>query len=337
MAPASVSSFLAQDAPTSIELVKLVLDPVDVVAYISKFRAVVNLDSKAEQSFAKLYHRGNAGSFDIKLKTFGTNTTSMVNEHTRTFDLDEVKTLTKTWTTPITRVPNSAEFVEIVVRTTFDLKTHEGWILQVDLVKTLNNELEFAIKLPKAKALLIEVPLAEMDASAYDYVRTFLIYVGSGLTEDQIHKVLNLFDDASKDTNENYQKEIYALSKDIFRDQVIISQFKHRSGFKRLCSNTVELSRPIYFKQVFPMIDTFYMTDKMDGTRAILVIDEMYRRSGHRRIHLGTNIKAIADQVYEINAFEQDIKSTTIETDHTVLDVEMMTDKRALTRSTASM
>lgn len=327
----TATSFLKQDALMSIELSKLVMDPIDVKQYLEKFENVVVPSSKIVQSFAKLLHKGPRGSFDVKTKIFGSNQVSMFNEQIHEFPLDGSMKLIATKMTSIDSVPQTASRIEIINRFSFELINYSTWTIQVDLSKTLSNPLEFSSKLSTAKELLVNVSLEEMNPSAYDYVATRLVHIG---TEPITHSdVIELITDINSDHSDEegameYQEAIYSLAKDIFRDATIIAQFKRQSGFKRLGANTIELSRPIYFKQVLPFIDSFYMTDKMDGTRAMLMIDEVYRRSGHRRIYLGTDIKAVSDQIYTIASFKKPSNSKTIEADHTVLDVEMMIDSK---------
>ncbi len=314
----------ATDGVLSVEINKLVMDPVDISTYMERFGVL-----KATQSYVKLYFKASGESFDIKMKVFDTNESSLFNEKIEMYRLDSASKVIYTQTKPISAVPQTATKLELVTYFSFDVPNRENWSIQVQLVKVLNNPLEFKTKLTAAKAALIGVSLDDMAPSAYDHVTTSLVQVSpeptthSGLLE--LIAELSI-DDEQSDTI--YQDEIYSLAKDIFRDAVTIAQFKRQSGFKRLCSNTIELSRPMFFKQVLPVIDTFYITDKMDGTRAMLVIEEVYRRSGHRRIYLGTDIKAVSDQVYIVNSFNKPTGSRTIETDRTVLDVEMMTDDK---------
>lgn len=328
----SASTFLKQhDAHTlSVQLSKLVMDPVDVVQYLDKFSTITTPSSKNIQSFVKLFHRSASGSFDIKMKNFTSNKTTTFNECIQSFHLDKENTLFATKIKSIDAVPQTASSIDVVVRFSFELINHPTWILQIDLVKTLSNPLEFGSKLASTKALIVDVPLEEMSPNAYDHVITSLINIEKQpITHSEILDLIGDISIADSTTESNeYQEEIYGLAKDIFRDAVIVSQFKRQSGFKRLSSNTIELSRPIYFKQVLPEIESFYMTDKMDGTRAMLIIDEVYRRSGHRRIYLGTNIKAVSDQVYTLSSFKKSSESKTIETDHSVLDVEMMVNAK---------
>jgi hypothetical protein len=329
MAPQRITpaTFLAQADQLHVELARQVMDPTEVKCYLAEFTSIVVPSSQSVQSVAKLFHRGHGKSFDVKTKSFGSGQTSLFNEAVKICDLGESGKLVSTTISPIAAVPHTAEKIELITSYTYGLAEYPSWVLQISLVKTLSNPLEFSSKLVSAKTLLVGVDLEVMDPSAYDYVLTKLIRIDD--IQISYDGVVQLMGDVSPGElvgSKAYQSAIYSLAKDIYRDAITISQFKRQSGFKRLCSNTVELSRPIYFKQVLPAIDTFYMTDKMDGTRAMLIIDEYYRRSGHRRIFLGAAIKAVSDQVYDIQTFPSPQKGKVIETDHTVLDVEMMPD-----------
>ena len=325
-------SFLSKNKQStfSIELSKLVMDPIEVNAHLESFNSVVVPSSKSVQSFVRLFHKSGPKAMDIKTKTFGTNEIVLSRESKSTFNIDKTMILTAVKVEPIQSVPQTAEYVEMTTQFTYGLINYPEWILQIDLTKSLNNPLEFGNKLPSVKAGLVGVPFEKMANDAFDHVSTTLVKIDNTpiVPADLMELIADLATVGTEATDEQYQNMIYSLAKDILRDSVKISQFKRQSGFKRLVSNTVELSRPMYFKQVLPVIDTFYMTDKMDGVRALLVIDEIYRRSGHRRIHLGTNIQAISDEVYTISSFEKPSESKTIETSHTVLDVEMMVDTK---------
>ncbi len=326
----TVTNFLSKADQLSIELSKMVMDPIEVKLYLEEFGPIVTPSSKTTQSFAKLFHKGKDGGMAVKMKVFGSNQTTMFDETIKTFEFDGVKLISAT-TDLINTVPQTADRIEIITRFSLSLTNLPNWMLELELNRSLNNPLEFSTKLQSAKDLLVGVELDKMDSSAYDYVTTTLRQIEKSPTTtaeilDIISEVQSVKGNDKADAG--YQAAVYDLAKDIYRDAITISRFKHQSGFKRLCSNAVELSRPIYFKQVLSQIDNFYLTDKMDGVRAMLIIDEVYRRSGHRRIFVGTEIKAVSDKVYTIEEFVKPKASKTIETDHTVLDVEMMTDSK---------
>lgn len=318
----SIAAFLAQtrEYKLCIELGKIVMDPVQAIEYMKKFGTQLS-----SQSYVKMYHKADRGSFDIKTKIFETNKLSTFNEQQKHFALQNSVKLIATKTTPMATISKTAEKVVLVRRFTYSAKQHVNWVINVELTRELNNPLEFKTKLAACKELLIDKSLLEMTPDAYDFVNVIAEQVDiEPMTHANIVELVNDLQ-SDEDSNSAYQEAIHSLAKDIFfRDPVMIAQFKRQSGFKRLCSNAVELSRPIYFKQVLPLIDSFYITDKMDGTRAMLVVEEIYRRSGHRRIFLGTDIYAVSDAVYQIASFSKPFDSKTIESDRTVLDVEMM-------------
>lgn len=321
---ASVATFLAQTRHHKlvIELNKLVLDPSQVQDYMKK----IGTEQISTQSFVKMFHRAERGSFDIKMKVFDSNTITMFNEQENTFLHENSIKLILPKLTDIKNVPQNADKIILVRRFTYSVKNQENWIMNVELVKELNNPLEFKTKLASYKNLLIDSTMEEMKQDAYDYVRIAAEQLEvDQLSHADVVELINNFQSEEDDLS-SYQDALHSLAKDIFfRDPVMVAQFKRQSGFKRLTSNTIELSRPIYFKQVLPTIESFYITDKMDGTRAMLVVEEVYRRSGHRRIYLGTDIYAVSDAVYQIASFSKPNESKVFETDRTVLDVEMMT------------
>lgn len=319
---ASIATFLAQTRQNklTIELNKSVMDPVQVVEYMRNLPG----EQILSQSFVKMFHKGEHGSSDVKMKVFDSNLTTMFNQQDKHFQLDNSTKLLIQKTTEIKSVPQTADKIVLVrrfVRTT----NHDNWAMNIELVKELNNPLEFKTKLGVCKKLLVDTSMREMTIDAYDYISISIEQLEiQQLTHANVIEIINEFQSTENDSSE-YQDKIYSLAKDIFaRDPVMVAQFKRQSGFKRLCSNTIELSRPIYFKQILPNIASFYITDKMDGTRAMLVIEEVYRRSGHRRIYLGTDIYAVSDVVYQIASFSKPTGSKVFETDRTVLDVEML-------------
>jgi hypothetical protein len=338
----SISSFLTLSGATSIELNKLVLDPAEVNTYIEGFKKMVETTSACEYAFVKLFHRSSNedGTYDIKIKTFTQadnprSSMTMINEHLQRQSFTVGKgnvVIEKALIKSIPKVPQTAERLEITKRTSFAVIDYEDWLLHIDLVKRLTNPAEFAMKLSNAKRNLVDTPLNQMDSSAYDFVRTSLLHLNpespprAPEVRDIVNDILVASSVGDKDTQQ-YQNEIYVLARDVFRDPMLISKFKQESGFKRLCANAVELSRPIYFKQVLPAIDTFFLTDKMDGMRAMLVINEMYRRHDRKRVFLGAEIKAIADRVYPISQTMHPTGSS-VQIERTVLDVEMMTDAK---------
>ncbi|KAL4168056.1 hypothetical protein KRP22_011461 [Phytophthora ramorum] len=226
----TATSFLTQSNQLCVELSKFVMDPVEVHAYLERFAPVTTPSSESIQSFAKLHHKASDGDA-IKMKMFGTDQTAMFNEHIRTFAFDKTVKLINTTIMPIASVPQTADRIDLVTRFTYRLLNHSNGALQVDLVRSLTNPLEFATKLTSAKEQLVDVPLAKMDPSAYDYVLTALARVEKESTsQDNILDLINDVTSIEGSENSEYQESIYQLARDVYRDAVTISQFKRQSG-----------------------------------------------------------------------------------------------------------
>lgn len=324
----TIATFLAESGKSqshlTIEISKLIMDPSEVVALTKAMGTPI-----ATQSIVKLfYQKAEKLSCDTQKRIFASDKSVanyMNNEQVREFFINQNSTkLIATKISQISNVPQTADRVAIIRRFSFLIEGSPNWLAQLDLVRELNNPKEFESRLRSCKQQLLDTELSEMNLEAYDYVRTNLEQIGvEPTTAPEILELIDKFQTGDGD-HSLYQEMIHKLAKEIFfRDPVMVSQFKRQSGFKRLCNNTVELSRPIYFKQVMPVIDSFYITDKMDGVRAMLVIDEQYRKNGSRKIDLGADIYAVSDKVYNILQSNA-VKATG--SDLTVLDVEMLTE-----------
>ena len=318
----TISSFLAQADMLSIELGKRVMDPIEVKTYIDSFESIVVPKSGTQQAFAKMYHHGGV---DMTMKNLGSGNISIFKEQNKFFKIDPSTRAVSTKITPITSTTNMAESIDIIVQFGFVLMAHNNWALRIDLVKRLENSAEFSTKLSSTKEALVNVPLEKMNPSAIDFVSTELVRINNEpITHSELMEIIDLVT-PDVDDQEKYQDAIFSIAKDIYRDGNTIAKFRRESGFKRLCPNPVELNRPIYFKQVLPNIENYFMTDKMDGIHAVLVIDELYTQVRNKRNYIGAHIYAVSDQIYEISPFINHPKAIV---EHTVLDTEMMVDKK---------
>jgi len=319
MSRTTISMFLSHADTLSVEFGKRVMDPNEIQDLLYSLNTIIIPNSEIIQSFARMYY---SSSKDITMKVLGTKQVVSINETTKRFKIDTSITAVSTKTTPIDAISRTAERIELSKQFSNILIANSNWSIRVSLIKQLNNPSEFATKLKTAKEMLVDTPLDVMNPDAFDFVIVELVRTtNEPITPSELTELIQL---VQLDNNDQYQESIFAIAKDIYRDSKIIARFRRESGFKRLCPNPVELNRPIYFKQVLPHIDEYYITDKMDGVHAVLVIDEIFRRSGGKKIHLGAHIYAVSDQIYEISPMMIPAK-TFIE--HTVLDTEMMTDK----------
>jgi ubiquinone/menaquinone biosynthesis C-methylase UbiE len=71
--------------------------------------------------------------------------------------------------------------------------------------------------------------------------------------------------------DENYQKIIYEIAKYIKPEQA--NRFLDKDGLKQLSNQVIELNKVIYMNLVAEQITNFYITDKIDGKRAIVYIN----------------------------------------------------------------
>jgi hypothetical protein len=123
----TAASFLAQCDQLSIELSKLVMDPVDVKEHLSRFTQITTPSSDTIQSLAKMFHKSSTpGAFAIKTKLFGSNQLTMFDERIRSFDFDGSVKLVDTKVTPIATVPQTADRIDLITRFSFDLVNHSN-------------------------------------------------------------------------------------------------------------------------------------------------------------------------------------------------------------------
>ncbi len=323
-----ISSFLNSKNEISVEIAKTIIEPSMIENYISEFSTITVPNSQVVMRIAKMFFK-NKTSEDVKTKIIGTNEQSMFNEQIKTFKLDKSLYAFSKKITAIDSVPQIASRAELILQYTFELLNNPNWVLKISAIKRIDNPIEFATKLKMAKEALIDTPLNKMSIDAYDYVLTEIVRINPEPIEyieliDIVNGVMDHTDNNVID--QEYQDTIFNIAKDIYIDATTIARFKRDSGFKRLCPSPIELNRILYFKKMLPSINQYFMTDKMDGLHAVLVIDEIFKMNGKKKNFIGSNIYAVSDKIYEINKCEYKTNKSTL-VEHTVLDVEMMTNK----------
>ncbi len=323
-----ISAMLSGKNDLSVELKKRVIDPSAVETYISSFESIAVPKSRVIANVAKMFYKSATGQ-DVKMKVLGTDTSSMFNEQAKSCKLDSSSTIVSKKITQIPSVPHMASRAELTMQITMALLADPNWLLRIGLTKRIDNPTELMTRLKPAKDALMDTPFSRMDQAAFDYITTELVRVNQEPIEYvELIDLVDLVAGSSaldETSDEEYQGAIFELAKDIYRDATMISRFKRESGFKRLCPSPIELNRILFFKKLLPAIDTYYMTDKMDGLHAVLVIDEVFKTHGRKKNCIGTNIYAVSDKIYDVSSGDiRQAKNTFVE--HTVLDVEMMVD-----------
>lgn len=207
----------------------------------------------------------------------------------------------------------------------YPLIDHPEWLLAISAVKTMTNPQEFTTRIHEYKDRLLKSYTSfahEIDETAYDMINLSLRFIGSAITKADLIKVIRLASSTITPNldSKHYQDTLFSVAREIYRDPIVVNRFKTKSGFKKLLPSAIELSRSIYFKQVLPMIDTFYITDKIDGLRTLLQITEYSRRTEL----LGIEIISISNDLKYIQSFEQPHNLRGVKVSKTILDAEMI-------------
>lgn len=211
----------------------------------------------------------------------------------------------------------------------YQLSKFPEWVLNISAIKKMDNPQEFTTRLHEYKNRLLKQYTSfaqEVDETAYDVINLSLQYQGSSISKDEVVSVIDMVSSIVLPNNnaKHYQDTLFAIAKQIYRDPIIANRFKERSGFKKLLPSAVEMSRSIYFKQVLPVIDTFYITDKIDGMRTVLQITEYSKRTGKSKTILGADIFYISSDLTVIQKFDKPSSLRGIDTSITILDAEMI-------------
>lgn len=109
-----------------------------------------------------------------------------------------------------------------------------------------------------------------------DTIEFEIEYVGkpSEFTYDSIIELNNIANSlvaSGKSSGAEYQKIIHEVAK-ILKPKMA-NKFRDRAGLQQLGNHPIELDRNIYIKDVMNRITDYYITDKLDGKRAIIYIN----------------------------------------------------------------
>lgn len=147
------------------------------------------------------------------------------------------------------------------------------------------------------------------------------------LDNDNIHKAINfvenLFESKLSNNNLNYQEYIYLIATFIITNKLYLENFKQKSGLKKLLNNVIEMNSEMYSKNIQPQITSYYVTDKIDGQRCIII----YNQENDL-----INIKLITNKVYQISEYNDQIKNN----NYTILDSEFILSDKLKEKDTIS-
>lgn len=138
-------------------------------------------------------------------------------------------------------------------------------------------------------------------------------YIESRLETDDINNTIEFIESFfnSNKSNINYQQYIYLIAKFIITNKLYLENFRERSGLKKLLNNVVEMNSEIYAKNIQPQISYYYITDKIDGQRCIIIINQENEL---------INIKLVTNKLYQITEYNDSITHN----NYTILDSEFI-------------
>ncbi len=210
---------------------------------------------------------------------------------------------------------NDIKMVNIKLRLSFILN-NENFRIDLDLVKNVNlkeNNIK-EIKNRIFKKYQLSNIVEELNYELFDELILETEFLNNTLEkkdlDNTIKYVQNIFNDSNKD-NLDYQDYIYLIATFIISNKNYLENFKFKSGLKKLLNNVIEMNSELYIKNIKPQINNFYVTDKIDGQRCIIIYNEHKDKK---------NIKLITNKIYQIAEYNDNITSN----NYTILDSEFI-------------
>ena len=204
--------------------------------------------------------------------------------------------------------------IKIKLRLSFILKDNDIYKIDLDLIKNVdlkqNNIKE--IKNRIFKEYKISNITEDLNYDLFDELILETEFLNNKINIDDVNNsisyVQSLFDN---NYNNKYQDYIYLVAQFIITNKTYLEEFKFKSGLKRLLNNVIEMNTELYYKNIQPQINNFYVTDKIDGQRCIIIIQED---------NSNFNIKLLTNKLYQLSDYNENINKGKI----TILDSEFM-------------
>jgi ubiquinone/menaquinone biosynthesis C-methylase UbiE len=244
--------------------------------------------------------------------------------------------------TPIEPFPiASATLARIRLRYTITL---DEWQVDITLVKTISDfSNPITLKSAKNTMLFPIQPSNFAEAApwkAAELVEFELEYIGKQFSIKSLLFADELFADTSLTTNmsnvvessnvsnSSYQSAIYDVAKSIRpRDAY---KFQHADGLKQLSNQVIELDKNMFLHDVLGQISNFYITDKIDGIRAIVYINKLDGRAISKELNKFTPDGKVPDGICILDTEEYTDGTSDGKTTYWVFDV-MMYDGKLIT------
>lgn len=188
----------------------------------------------------------------------------------------------------VSSISGNIKFMKFKLRVRFNYSNDSPFGVELDLIKNVKPEADLKnIKSSVFKNYSASSLLNAIDFTLFDECRIEfeldnkkVINHNNTLGVEDIFKPVNeLAAFLNKGTGadmEIYQKYIFSLARQLIsNNKGYLESFRFKSGLKKLLNNVIEMDANIYFKQIQPEIisgNGFYITDKIDGKRSILML-----------------------------------------------------------------
>lgn len=206
------------------------------------------------------------------------------------------------------------------------------WRIDFTLVKTSNSKSINTIKEIKEKLFENDINqdniLEDANLWIWDYADSIEIEF-EYLNEKAMH--ISDFKKVFESLIKKDVKSLNVLNK-IFSEVNISSNKKSENTLKKILPNAIEINKKQYFEEILPNIKDFYITDKADGIRTVLIIN-----NGNISYY-NTEYKIILESHKEIQETQLETNQESRETDlkintnftnlkETMIECEMINDK----------
>ncbi len=180
-------------------------------------------------------------------------------------------------------IKGNVEFMKFKLRLRFILSKDKNYMAELDLVKVVKQESDLKnIKNAIFKKYNIDSITNALEFSLFDECRLEYEFINNKeLSIEKVFEPINeiaVFNNSGVEVG-NYQKYIFSLARQIIsNNKNYLETFRFKSGLKKLLNNVIEMDSNLYYKQIQPKITSdegFYITDKIDGKRSILMIKYM--------------------------------------------------------------
>ncbi len=209
----------------------------------------------------------------------------------------------------------------------------DKYYTDLDLVKTLNKDVLATVSVKNVKDSVFKEYevlniLNGVEYSLFDEIKLEFEFRNdnNSLSLEDVFQPINELSNIYNTDIDTYQKYIFLVARYIITNKNYLENFRFKSGLKKLLNNVIEIDSDTYYKKVqSDIVNNFYITDKIDGKRCILILKEYKESNG------------IVGNKWEISLLSNDLKTFNngkpslkkgekLEFVITILDCEMLVD-----------